>query len=372
MDQQTNRYIKTLLLFSIAVLAMLSVYLLFTFVIPIAGRLLKALPGYFLPFIVAVLLAFLIEPIIGFFRRRTRMSRGLATAAALLVSLGMVGSVIVAIIAQVSFELIDIYKLLAARSQDFGSSLTQALQEAQILYLKLDLPPDVQQSLQANLKTVVGQIQQIVGLVANWLMGFLAGLPEMFIFLLITAIATYFIAVERPRLNAFFSRHLPNLWTDATQQVIQDMLKAFANFLKAEALLVSMTGLQTIIGLKILGSEYALTIGLLCGLFDILPMLGPATILIPMGIWGIVSGNTFYGIGILVLYAITATVRSLMEPRIVGASVGLHPLATLIALYVGLKAGGFVGMIMGPILLIFLMACYRAGVFDRFLPERTE
>ncbi|HHW60769.1 MAG TPA: AI-2E family transporter, partial [Syntrophomonadaceae bacterium] len=100
------------------------------------------------------------------------------------------------------------------------------------------------------------------------------------------------------------------------------------------------------------------------GLFDILPILGPGTIFVPWVIWEFMSGRAGMGISLLIVYIIISAVRQFLEPKVVGDNIGLHPLLTLISLYVGLQLGGLVGMILGPIILVILIASYRAGVFE--------
>ncbi len=86
--------------------------------------------------------------------------------------------------------------------------------------------------------------------------------------------------------------------------------------------------------------------------------------MVPWIIWEFATGNSKLGIGLAVLYVTTSVVRQILEPKIVGDNIGLHPLATLVSLYIGLQLGGMVGMILGPITLIIIISCYRAGLFS--------
>ena len=82
--------------------------------------------------------------------------------------------------------------------------------------------------------------------------------------------------------------------------------------------------------------------------------------MVPWAIWSFITDNVGFGIGLLVLYAIVSTVRYILEPKIVGDSVGLHPLAALAAVFIGMKMFGIVGLILGPITLAVIMAAYRS------------
>lgn len=91
--------------------------------------------------------------------------------------------------------------------------------------------------------------------------------------------------------------------------------------------------------------------------------IGPGTIFVPWIIWEFATGSTRMGVSLLLVYATISIVRQVLEPKIVGDNIGLHPLVTLISLYVGLQLGGLVGMILGPVSVVIFMACYRAGIF---------
>jgi sporulation integral membrane protein YtvI len=325
-----------------------------------------------MPFILAVLLALLIEPAIGFMEKRLKMKRGPATLLSMLLVLGSLATALVYLVSRLINELISIYKIMSLQSGDLSQLIVANLEKAQLFYLRLNLPTQFENSLQTNLYGLVNGIQQLLNSLVNGLISVAADLPGYFIFILIAMVATYFIARERPEIREWFLQTLPESWEGKTRRVAGDLVTAFLGFVKALLILVSITGIQTIVGLKILGVDYALTIGLLVGLLDILPVLGPGTIFVPWIIISFIVGNTGLGLGLLVLYAVITAVRYMLEPRIIGDNVGLHPLATLISLYVGLKVAGVTGIVLGPIVLIMFLACRRAGVFDRWSWKRID
>jgi sporulation integral membrane protein YtvI len=184
------------------------------------------------------------------------------------------------------------------------------------------------------------------------------------IFLGISAVATFLIIKDRALIRTFVINFLPA--RSHSRDIISELFKTFSGFVKAYSILMTITAVMTLVGLKILGVEYALLIGLLVGIFDILPILGPGAIMVPWIMWEFMTSNTSMGFSLLVLYVIITVVRQFLEPQIVGDSIGLHPLATLISLYVGLQVGGVPGMFLGPIIVVIFIACYRAGLLDRF------
>ena len=110
-----------------------------------------------------------------------------------------------------------------------------------------------------------------------------------------------------------------------------------------------LTFIEIFIGLSLLRVNYALLVALLVAIVDIFPILGTGTILIPWAVFALVSGNVGLGSGLLILYGVSLIVRQVLEPKIVGNSIGLHPLATLAAVYLGIKFTGFLGIFIGPI-----------------------
>ncbi|MGI6548876.1 MAG: sporulation integral membrane protein YtvI [Syntrophomonadales bacterium] len=366
MDPELLRYVKVLVRFAVAVLALLGIYLLFHYVFPIVGDVLGSLPMYFMPFILAVLLALLIEPAIIFMEQRLKLKRGMATLLSMLLVLGSLSFVLIYLFSRLTSELVSIYKSLSMRSGDLSQVIADSLEQAQVFYMRLNLPAELENSMQTSLYGLLNRLEQILNSVVTTMIDLVASLPGYFIFLLIALIATYFIARERPEIREWFLKSLPESWEGKTRKIARDLVTAFLGWVKALLILTSITGILTIVGLSMLGVKYALTIGLLTGLLDILPILGPGTLFVPWIILSFVMGNTGMAIGLLILYMIMITVRYILEPRILGDNIGLHPLTTLIALYVGLRAAGVAGIILGPAVVVVFLACRRAGIFDKW------
>lgn len=145
--------------------------------------------------------------------------------------------------------------------------------------------------------------------------------------------------------------------------VFIDLKKALFGFIRAQLTLISITTVIILIGLLILRVDYAITIALVTGIVDIIPYLGTGAVFVPWIIYDIISGDTGLAIGLGILYIIVLVQRQIMEPKILSSSIGLDPLATLIALFVGFKLIGFLGLILGPVTLVIISTLNRANVF---------
>ena len=111
-----------------------------------------------------------------------------------------------------------------------------------------------------------------------------------------------------------------------------------------------------LIGFLVLGIKYALILSFICAIVDILPILGVGSVLIPFAIIEFAKGNLKLGIGLVVLYLIITVSRQIIEPKIIGAKIGIHPLLTLFSMYLGLSLFGVFGIILGPFTVLILKA----------------
>ena len=201
---------------------------------------------------------------------------------------------------------------------------------------------------------LIAQLGQLVSTLAGRLAGGFASLlrrlPGVIFFLLISVISCFYFAVEYERVRDVLLRLLPSRVAarlPAWRARVSDALK---RCLRAYFLLFLLTLAQLAFGFCLLRVEYPFLIALLGAALDILPVLGVGTLLVPWAIFALITGATWRGVGLLILYAVITVIRQIAEPHLVGKSLGLHPILMLIAFYVGLKLFGFAGIFIGPLL----------------------
>ena len=372
MDPELQKNLKLLVKMTVVVLTLVIIYLLLAYVFPVLGKLLVYILILFLPFIIAVALAVVIEPIVAFFENRLRMRRSLAVVCSLILAVGGLIYLLSLAIIKIVKELSGLYTLMLSYSDQVINQIMATIADFRLFYLSLDLAPQLQKNLEDNLQSVSDVLQSAASALIKYLVDVIAALPGAFVVILIAMVATFFIIKDRALLRTFILQIIPGSARSQSRDVIAELFRALIGFLKAYGILISITAIIVIIGLKIIGVEYAFTIGIVTGLMEILPILGTGAIFVPWVIWELITGNTQLAVGLLILYTIISVTRQFLEPKIVGDNIGIHPLVTLIALYVGLKIAGVMGMIAVPVLVVIFMACYRAGVFDRFNWRKTD
>lgn len=332
--------------------------------------------GLFLPFLIALLLAFCTRPLVCFLARKTKRSKGFCAVIVTLFVICLLGGLSYLLCHRL---LLEIQRLLAFLAQDSASEdgkiagIVRFFKEAWAripFFSHLQSIELIEELVGDPAQYLIGQLQEVLSTLASQLAGGFAALlrrlPGVIFFLLVGVISCFYFAVEYERVRAVLLRLLPRRFAARLPAWRQRVVKGLKRCLRAYFLLFLLTFLELSFGFFLLRVEYPFLIALLGAALDILPVLGVGTLLIPWAILALLTGTTLRGAGLLVLYGVMTVVRQIAEPHLVGKSLGLHPLLMLIAFYVGLKLFGFVGIFVGPAL-----AVLAKTAFD-YANERAE
>lgn len=349
----------------------LGFYWLGRYIIPFFWPYFVLTAGLMLPFGLAVFLSIFLEPLVGFFVRRLRFNRGLAVLLSLVSLFGGLALILSLVVGRLVFELIRLTKQLP----NFRLELTQAvdvmLKKSSSLWQETNLfvqglNPQIQLQISNNLKLAASSLERGASDILQSFLGTLQSVPSgittFITIFLITLLATFFISKDRHSVVEFWMRLIPPPYGRKFLNIAVEVSGAFAKYLRAQAILLSMTSIVTIVGLTLIGTDYALTAGLLVGFLDLIPVLGTGTVFVPWAVWSYFAGDGVFAVKLIILYVLVVLLRQLFETKVVADSLGLHPLATLIAMYLGLRLLGFSGLFIGPILVIAVQAVVKAGV----------
>jgi sporulation integral membrane protein YtvI len=181
-------------------------------------------------------------------------------------------------------------------------------------------------------------------------------LPSIVLVSIVTVVACFYFAVDIENLNNKICDFLPETLKDNLLSLKSRVAFGLKRYFKAYLIIFLITFCELFLGFLILGIDYAFVLALLISFVDFLPVLGTPAVLIPWGVILILMKKYFAGIGILVLMSIIMVVRQVIEPKILGKNLGVHPLVTLITLYIGFELFGLFGMIFLPILVLLLFS----------------
>lgn len=335
--------------------------IIYTAVAVLAGMaFLKYILPILVPFIIAVIIGLFMEPIIKILQRRVKLPRGIATLTTMVLVFGGTGVIISVVIMRLISELIQLSASLPGLMVEIRIYVQNLIENMTAFYVTL--PPGITSSIDQNLNTIASSLQRLATGVANSLLSFVSIVPGTLTILLVTLLSTFFIARDKQVITEFIIRLLPEPWGEKIITAAGDVASAFMAYVKAQAILITISTLMSVTGLYLIGADYALLMGILIGVFDLIPVLGPATIYLPWAVWSFAGGTPVFGVKLIVLYIVVLSVRQVLETKIVSGNLGLHPLATLISMYAGLRTLGLAGLVLGPITLIAIQSFYKAGI----------
>lgn len=320
-----------------------------------------------LPFIIAFLLAKLIEPLVVFLNRRVKIPRKLASGILVI----LVVSGLIWLLVAVGSRIADEISYLVSHTDEITSVLTQFFKNVQnflngFMGGKLSQFFGTELDMSAIGEKVSSYVNGYVGPAIQKMVAVVKSLPNVLVFIVVLILGTYFISSDNEKISEYLEKATPEFAKKHFTSVKRDMSKAFFGYIRAQLLLMTITFFECTIGFLVIGgsfAKYALLLGLSISVIDMFPVLGTGTVLIPWGLYCLVTGNIRIGISLLILYGICLLVRQLLEPKIVGKQIGIHPLVTLMTMYAGLRLIGFAGMILGPILALVFKNLAESGFF---------
>lgn len=333
---------------------------------------------YVLPLLMPFLLGFLFSVLLrapaDFLSKKLKLNRRLVTA--ILVTLFFLLLGVVALF--IGSELFTFARTSVSR---FNTVIIPTVERLTDMASKWTsrLDPNVVSVMEGLVNSVLLSLRSKIAEISTRLVtGIMSSLPSGFLNVLFMVIATYFISLDFGLLKWAVERRIKE---ESYNKIIAglDYLKTtVGRLLRSYVLIMFITFVEQAVGLTILGVEYSILIAMAIAVFDILPVVGSGTIMLPWAVISLLTGDVKRGVGLLVLYVIITVIRQIIEPRIVGDHVGLHPLLTLMCMFVGLRVFGGLGLLGLPILCAVLVGLERDGVITLFpkrkipLPEEAD
>lgn len=313
-----------------------------------------------LPFVIALLVAWLLRPLGRLYRQRApKLASALIVVTVLLFYL-LLGVLAMLLLVDLLTGLAQyLGKLPELYTQTIEPGLRNLYANAQDLAARFD--PSVADVVNMVLPQVISSVG---GAVTNFsvtavgkLTGLVTALPSVLISALIAVIASFFTAVSYDSMKAFLQRNLPAKFTETAGYAIRSFRNIIRQYGKSYLLVMLITFGELTLGLLIIGVRRAILLAALIAIFDIFPVVGAGAILLPWAVISLIQGKTLQALGLLILYVVILVVRQFLEPKVVGKQVGLPPLVTLACMFVGTSlfgAWGLFGLPIGAAILVNL------------------
>lgn len=353
----SNKYIKAMVLIIFFALTVFAGDYLIKTLWTVMGKVFV----WFLPFIIAMLLSYMIQPMIKGLEKV--LDRRISSLLILLFINVILIGMLACGISLLTDEIIDLQSKLPFFTHYIQDKFNFFQDGANKLYFNLPVP--VSEFLKSNISKV---LQSIPGYLSKSVY-LLKVVPYTFKTLLVWFIScfiSYLILRDRKKLNIFFRNTMSHSWKDDLRIINTQIIKAVMGFIKSQIIIIFAMFLVSIIGLIVVGSDYFLLISIIAGVFSIIPVIGTGIAFIPFILIKFAVGDVNLGVKIIVVYIITIVVREILVVKVVSESVGLDLLSTIISMYVGIEIFGGFGFIVGPLILIILKVILQSSLTEKF------
>ena len=332
-------------------LGIILLILIFIYIIPVA-----------VPIILALLTALLIDPLVRLVENKFKWKRKIAVISVFIFILVILSSTLYYTVTQLIGKIIDFTKA----APEYFNKLSGIWIDMQnkLFQYTAGMPVEVIEGIQTELKTVFESMRiAILELVSyEKITGLLTDVPNFLVSFIVFIIALFLFMLELPMLKDSVFKYFTNSTAEKVRYMVTKLNSAFFGFAKAQFLVSLIILAVTFVGLLLIKPEYAIIMSLIIWIIDLIPILGSIIILAPWALYYFVSGDVGTGTQLTVLAIVLLLIRRIVEPKVMGAQIGLNPLPTLIAMFIGLKLFGFIGFFIGPLLVIVFTAAREAGI----------
>lgn len=321
---------------------------------------------YTLPFVLAFLCALVLRKPTIFISQKLKIKSGIASLITTLVFFTIIITLLVLGITTISQEAIQLGKNTQTYISKNSTDIYNSFYKLQKYYNDLD--PYIINTLEKNFTNFVTKTSNIVvdfsGKLVSYIINLIATIPYILMVVLFTLLTTYFFTKDMSSSKINMQNLIPNDKTDKLLKIYSETKKMLGNYLLSYMIIILFTFLETIIVFLIFKVKYAVILSVICAIADLLPILGIGAIYIPIAfIYLIVFKNYVTFIGLLICYVLVSIIRQIIEPKIVSSSLGIHPVAVLAALFIGLKSNGISGMIFCVFLVVFFNIFRKLDMF---------
>lgn len=312
-----------------------------------------------LPFLIGWIFSTILSPIVKYLNKKLHIHSGFVSILGVVLLVAVSGFFVFLLskgVIDLVNKFVDAYPSIIEDLNEYSVVVQDKLDS-----MNLPIAFNISEIFYTSLASLVSYLGNYGGTIAANALGFVASLPNVLIFVIVTIISTFFMTKDRDKIKGFIKGMIKIDDKPHPSYIFikEKILKIIWGYLKAQLIMMSITFVICSIGLLIVGKKYAILTALGIALFDAVPALGPAMIFVPWSLTMLIVGKTSYAASLIVLYLVCTVTRQLLEPKIVSTQIGVYPLLTLISLYIGVKTLGIIGILIGPFTIIVLQTLYE-------------
>ncbi len=326
---------------------------------------------FFMPFVIGWLISAIASPVVNWLEKRLKITKKLGSV---LIVIGVLAALIFLFYfagSRLWGEMKSLLENLPEMYEDIEHGLDEIGKNMAGIFAML--PSGIQEGWYAlvdNLDQTAGKLISKISEPTISVAGRAAkGIPSMLISTIVTIISSYFFIAEREEVLEWAKKAAPEPIVKRMTMVMDNLKYAVGGYFKAQLKIMAVVFLILTVGFLILGVHFSFVFALLIAFLDFLPFFGTGTALIPWAVYKFMVGDYKMMVGLIILYGVTQLVRQVIQPKLVGDSMGLNPLITLVLLYIGYKIGGVFGMIFAVPVGLIVINLYKAGAFGYILVD---
>lgn len=331
-------------------------------------RAILSLCGYviwlFLPFIAAYFVSLLADPMADALQKRFRLPRGISAIFVIVLTVGVIGFVISGVVWKIVDEVKGIYEDFPTIYENFRMTWLNISMKLSGVWA--NLPEGLQNAcdeLYMQFTNGISEITRRAELV-NRAGNFAKKLPSIFISIIVFLISLYFMVADSETVDRAVKKPFKKTFVDKLAGLKREIKRYVGGYVRAQLIIMCISFAILMIGFSIMGIKYALVLALATAVVDALPFFGSGTVLIPWAAVSFISGSFSTGIRLIIIYLTVLLMRQFVEPKLVSKNIGMHPILTLMSMYVGYRVFSIGGMILGPLVMMLIISFYKVGLFD--------
>lgn len=324
--------------------------------------------SYTFPFLAGFLLALMVQPLVRFLTVKLNFKQGLASALATFLVFLIVFGIIALTGAWLIMEITNLINVLRNFLDKADSSfINNAVNQITSYLSKFDTTyiTENKQQIFSLAQTGATVLTSLLG----GILSFLTSIPTIFTMFIVMIFSTYFFSQDIPKLKRQLLSPFSHNAVLSINAASRHGFSMSGKYVLSYLLIYFITFVETLIVFLILGIPYPLVLSILTGFADVLPVLGPGTIYIPLAIFELFKGKVVTAVALIIAWLVITMIRQVIEPKIVSASINVHPLCMLAAIYFALVSGNFVVLIYLTLLFVLYQILVKVEVLPPIFPS---
>ncbi len=325
--------------------------------------------SFFYPFVIAFIISMIANPLVRFMEKKVKIVRKHGSAIIIIVVLAGVFGVLYLVGALLVKEVTALIENASDIAQAMIDMMdTISLRMAKIFAIMPEgirnffegFSQDAENYLSSFLNGIeLPNIPQVSSYVKN--------VANAILMVIITILATYFFIADRDNLAEKANKILPDSFKRGYKMVAENFKNAVGGYFKAQFKIMLVLVVIMFIAFEFMKVDYSFLLALGIAFLDFLPVFGTGAVFWPWAIVDLITGSYLHAVFICILYLVCQLVKQILQPKMVGDSIGLNPFAALIFMFIGYRLGGVFGMILGIPIGMVLVSCYERGMFERII-----